>query len=260
MRIAFSIIVLCVSSWSYSQETNLLTKLASNKYVRQAHIDFNQGEFGAAVNTATQGLELGYDNHSFILNALIGYSYVHLDNYDLALSYLEKAKAVEKYGSQQERVHLYWGFGDCHAKLNDLEQAIRYFEIALDIDPKHEETRVNLGKYLTDNDQPSEALIYLESLLENRTEYEPMVRLSRAFALLKLQRFEEAKADLDICVRLDPTNPYVYNKLSDYYHLTYQDEKFCQALDKAISLDHTPFGYEKDRLALIEKRKQFCPE
>ena len=57
MRIAFSIIVLCVSSWSYSQETNLLTKLASNKYVRQAHIDFNQGEFGAAVNTATQGLE-----------------------------------------------------------------------------------------------------------------------------------------------------------------------------------------------------------
>ncbi len=62
-------------------------------------------------------------------------------------------------------------------KSGDLEGAERAFERALELDPKHEKSLINVARVLLEQDRPEDALEKIESALENDSESNPGHRL-----------------------------------------------------------------------------------
>lgn len=89
----------------------------------------------------------------------------------------------------------YWVYlGNAHAKLGDLEAAVKSYENELDANPVNPEALLKLGTYFSQS-HPEKSVLYFERLLALKPESSE-IRLSLAVALLRAGATEQARGQL----------------------------------------------------------------
>jgi predicted Zn-dependent protease len=83
-------------------------------------------------------------------------------------------------------------------------------------DPSYEEPFFFYGNLLVDQGRSEEAIPYLRKAIENRNDYVP-ARVVLARALMNLQKWQEAIADLKETIEVDPKHPQPHLLLSQIY-------------------------------------------
>jgi len=97
-----------------------------------------------------------------------------------------------------------------------IPQALERMQAAMKSDPSYEEPFFFYGNLLVDQDKSAEAIPYLRKAIEDRNDYVPArVVLARAF--MNLGKWDEAIAELNETIGLDPTHPQPHLLLSQIY-------------------------------------------
>jgi Flp pilus assembly protein TadD len=131
----------------------------------------------------------------------------HAQNYD---------EAVELFTSYTEqRSENPWGFymlGLSARKTKDYEAAEKAFEQALEIDPHHVKSWLNLSRVLLDTERPDEALVKIDQALEIDPESYVAYRL-KGRAYHQLGRNEEAVAAYRKAIQIDDQDAWSMNNM-----------------------------------------------
>ncbi len=105
-----------------------------------AEIEIITGHFNDAINTALDAKsilsELGLSNevHGYTIKTVLAKCYIELDDYERALSYMTELLNWPELDMQPHvKVELYTSFARYHDKLSHDEEAIMYFQEAIDL-------------------------------------------------------------------------------------------------------------------------------
>jgi predicted Zn-dependent protease len=109
-----------------------------------------------------------------------------------------------------------------------------FLKKAMTLDPAYEEPPFFIGDLLVKLDKPEEAVPYLRTAIRNRNDYVP-ARVLLARALMKLERWDEAMAELKATVELDPKHPQPHLLMSQVYFRLGDEARARQA--RQISLE-----------------------
>jgi len=122
-------------------------------------------------------------------------------------------RAAEKFPASA-RANFEYAF---HLQKNGaISEALERLQIAMKADPSYEEPFFFYGNLLVDQDRNAEAIPYLRKAIKDRNDYVPArVVLARAF--MNLGKWDEAIAELNETVRLDPKHPQPHLLLSQIY-------------------------------------------
>ncbi len=135
----------------------------------------------------------------------------------------ESAFREKRYGEAVELFEVYaekhsdnvWGhymLGLSARRSGNSEQAEGAFETALEIDPQHVKTLINLSRVLLVTDRPEEALDKLASVIEIEPESNEAFRL-RGVALTDLGRVDEAIESYREAILIDGDDAWTINNL-----------------------------------------------
>jgi predicted Zn-dependent protease len=100
-------------------------------------------------------------------------------------------------------------------------------------DPSYEEPFFYYGNLLVDQDRSADAIPFLEKAIQNRHDYVP-ARVVLARALMNIEKWPAAIAELKETIALDPKHPQPHLLLSQIY-FRMGDEANAKA-EKEISL------------------------
>jgi len=112
-----------------------------------------------------------------------------------------------------------WGFymlGLSSWQSGEFEVAEQSFMRAIELDPRHTKSYLNLGRVLLDTDRPAEALTSIDQALEIDTESNVTYRL-RGRALHELGRVDEAKGSFTLAILMDHHDVWAMNSLGLIY-------------------------------------------
>ena len=119
----------------------------------------------------------------------------------------------------------------------DKEEAVRRFQEALRVDPKHYFSLFFMGVYLSnDLSRPAEAIMAYNGCLAVRPDAVG-ARLNRGSVYGKLKKFDEALYDYNRAIEVDPNSSAVYRARGYTYQLLGRNEDALRDYDKAIELD-----------------------
>lgn len=122
----------------------------------------------------------------------------------LGRSDLARDHAAKPPGATAARTPMYFHLlGSLRERERKLDDALRAYERALQLDPELDETRVNLGGVLTGLRRPKEAIELLTKLVERRPSAEGALR-NRALAKLALGDRAGFAADLEASLAIHP--------------------------------------------------------
>ena len=93
--------------------------------------------------------------------------------------------------------------GAALAEQGKLDEAMKNFAAALDIDPKYLKAQVNMAKALTRQGKPDAGIAMFSRILEQHPDYYD-AQLDIALALMRQQRCDEATAHFRAALKLDP--------------------------------------------------------
>ncbi len=122
-------------------------------------------------------------------------------------------EAVTKY-PDSARANFEYAF---HLQLKGkIGDATAYLQRAMKADPSYEEPFFFYGNLLVDQGQNSEAIPYLRTAIKDRNDYVP-ARVVLARALMNQQLWNDAIAELNQTIALDPKHPQPHLLLSQIY-------------------------------------------
>jgi tetratricopeptide (TPR) repeat protein len=101
-------------------------------------------------------------------------------------------------------------------KRGEIDGSITFLKKAIELDPKYEEPPFFLGDLLVKQGDNAAALPYLDASIACRNDYVP-ARVLRARTLMNLERWQEAIAELETTIRMDPRHPQPHLMLSQIY-------------------------------------------
>lgn len=182
---------------------------------------------------------------------LTGISLYSIDRCDLGVSFLqhgyEKAEEFSgrRFGSNDQPLDIAaaiaFYLGNCALAREAYEDAIGHFEAALDSDTGelYFSPAVNLAWTYLQVGRSDDAFNLMERLIEE-VEIEEwqtwaLVKRSQLYALAF--RFEEAVADMDAAIELDPDNPYLYVERGQRLLLLYEWDRVLADYNYALELD-----------------------
>jgi tetratricopeptide (TPR) repeat protein len=111
-----------------------------------------------------------------------------------------------------------------HWKSSHLEEAKASFEDELKVDPSHAQALAYLGDIALKQDQPNEAVKYLDRVVRQRKDIR-IAYLDLGAALMQLKRYPEAQTALQRAVELDATQPDAHFRLGRLYQAMGNKEK-----------------------------------
>jgi tetratricopeptide (TPR) repeat protein len=118
-------------------------------------------------------------------------------------------------------------------KVGKMEESLASLKKAMEADPAYEEPFFFYGDLLLRQGSAADAIPYLRKAIQNRTDYIP-ARVTLSRALMNLEKWQDAIAELDETIRLDPRHPQPHLLLSQIY-FRLGDEARAQT-EKEISL------------------------
>ncbi|MBN2651684.1 MAG: tetratricopeptide repeat protein [Spirochaetales bacterium] len=149
--------------------------------------------------------------------ALIGLGHLHYDfkEFDVALEYWEK---MLETNHERVDIRVLTSLGNCHRKLKTYQNGVKYFEMALDLDPKNFYALFGLADCYRGMDEHEKSLLYWEKILMN-----------------------------------DPTNKVILTRIGDAYRNMNDLDKAERNYQAAINIEFD--SYAVLGLALINKQR-----
>lgn len=182
--------------------------------------------FQNAAALARRALELKTDDPNLYFFAIKAYQ----DAGDYAAA-LEIAGRAARNFPGSARANFEYGF---HLqKIGKMEESLAALKKAMQADPAYEEPYFFYGDLLVQQGHDEEAIPYLRKAIENRTDYVP-ARVTLSRALMNLNKWRDAIAELEETVRLDPRHPQPHLLLSQIYFR--QGDEAKAKTEKEISL------------------------
>ncbi|WP_341776677.1 tetratricopeptide repeat protein [Staphylococcus simulans] len=108
-------------------------------YYNLANVYYNSESYNDAIKLYQQALQTGVDEAD--TNYMIGMSFNNLGDYKSALPFLMRAAELDQ--NQDEEIQFQYGLVLCHLELFD--QAVKQLDIVLTINPKHTDALYNRG-------------------------------------------------------------------------------------------------------------------
>ncbi len=170
-------------------------------------VEYSKGRyFGKAAELAKQALSQKDDDPNLYFLAIKAYQDAGDDSAARAIA----KQAVSKFPGSA-RANFEYAF---HLqKDGQFPAALEHLQTAMKADPAYEEPFFFYGNLLVDQNQNAEAIPYLRKAIENRNDYIP-ARTVLARALMNLQKWDEAVAELNETIQLDPKHPQPHLLLS----------------------------------------------
>ena len=172
----------------------------TDAYEQRGGLHYLLGNYEAAISDYNFVIQVRPEASMYINR---GMAYLEQSKYNNALRDLETAMRIEKNDPETYRI-----IGDVYFAKNDLEGAIEYYGMALDLDPNNEQTLNNRGN--TFHEMGLEALALQDydhaiSIYKNSYTY-----TNRANYWLKQGEYEKALADCRKASQLDYNNAEAY--------------------------------------------------
>jgi tetratricopeptide (TPR) repeat protein len=157
------------------------------------------GRVKEAERAFEKAVELSYDNLEEILYD-IALSFEYINQYKIALGYLEKA-----YKRNPEKVNILYDLAYCYDRLHDFDKSIKYYEIYLDREPFSENVWYNLGLLYFKKENFKKAVECYDFAIAINDQYSSAV-FNKANALANLGEYEAAERTYKECILLEPEN------------------------------------------------------
>lgn len=120
----------------------------------------------------------------------------------------------------------------CKAELNRPQEAEVLLRKSLEVDPKFSAAWFNLGFLLQKREDHEQALSCFDACIRVDEKMD-RAHYGRALSLIALNRQEEAKAELQRTIDLQPMSPYGYYQLASLHHRL-GDDKSCIKLVRKL--------------------------
>ncbi|GMM49219.1 Hsp90 cochaperone [Starmerella bacillaris] len=194
----------------------------------RAAAEFEKGDYDAAIKTCLLAVEESQELHSdykTVAKSLsrIGSCYLKLDNLKEAIQYFEKSLTEHRSP-------------DVLTKLRATQRDLRIREEQAYIDPEKAEAERERGNTLFKEGKfPDSVKAYTEAIKRNPQDVRGYG--NRAAAYLKLMDYPDAVKDCDKAIELDPKFIKAYTRKATAYNVMKQYRKAMDVLDQAREID-----------------------
>lgn len=199
---------------------------------------------------------LEIDASDFMAHKALGFALEKLGDLDGAIEQLHVALSTATSGDEErdrmERSEIYRVMGGLEVLHGRERDAIKHFEMSLEIDPKRLDSRLKLANALARAGQLDSALSHYDVLLEHQPD-NAVILVKRATALVNLRRPEEALAAFKLAVAASPENPEVRLRYAEA--LEYLGETSAAKTQRAAIASGTLEDSQRTDLMITEARK-----
>ncbi len=191
------------------------------------------------------------DPNSALAHELSGEMMEAMNNYDGAIVELEKAVSL---APRQPGTH--YKLGDAYWSQSRWDSAAEQFQAELIVDPSNCSAQWKLGNILLQqNANPADALAGIDRALSQCPGLSE-AHVDRARALMKLNRNDEAVADLKSAVLADPNEPSTHFLLAKAYRTLGRTEEAKAESDIFRKLDDAARAATAERADQVIKNKE----
>lgn len=209
---------------------------------------FEQGKLDECIKTCEQAIEEGHErraDYKLVAKAYgrIGTAYQKLDNLEQAIFYFQKSLTEHRTP-------------DILNRLRSVEKDQRERAKAAYIDPAKAEEERNRGNTLyKEGDFPGSVQAYTEAIRRNPSD--PRGYTNRASAYTKLAALPEALKDTEEAIKADPTFVKAYIRKSNVLYAMKDYTKALEAIQRATDVDNEQEGGAKNQ-AEIQAQSSKC--
>ena len=115
----------------------------------------------------------------------IGTAYAFLEDHQNALAYYQKCQILKKDSPQ-----LNYNLAKIYEQLKQYTEANKYYDIAINLDPRYLDALINKGNLLAELDRPEDAIKYFNIALKIKSDCQ--IFYNKANTLLSLNKYAEA--------------------------------------------------------------------
>lgn len=174
--------------------------------VEQGNQAFNDGKFKEALDFYQKFLA---DNPEFYqLNINIGNCHKELGEFDEAVTAFQKVIELAKEDEKDIplKAKALAGIGEITMKRDDIQTAMEYFKKSIELNPKDEILAYNVGEICFAGNKNEEAIKYYDLAAQINPQWsEP--HLKKGYVYMNLGDFKKAIESLNKFLELDPDNP-----------------------------------------------------
>lgn len=174
--------------------------------VEQGNQAFNDGKFKEALDFYQKFLA---DNPEFYqLNINIGNCHKELGEFDEAVAAFQKVIELAKEDEKDIplKAKALAGIGEITMKRDDIQTAMEYFKKSIELNPKDEILAYNVGEICFAGNKNEEAIKYYDLAAQINPQWsEP--HLKKGYVYMNLGDFKKAIESLNKFLELDPDNP-----------------------------------------------------
>lgn len=247
-------------------------------YAYRAKVYLAQKDYLKAINDICTALEIGYDETAYFLlyefpndktpliisklNALaVKYPHNYSYYYYAGSIYFDKLmfeKAIENLKNAYDisaNYYLLEGIADCYSELGHFENAIKYIQRARQMDPNNNLLLLKHASFLGESGNFVEAKkLYTEYIAIMPDSYEGYYH--RAFLEDNYNQTDDALADYEMSIMLNPSYAYSYLGKGDMLDRLGRKEEAQEAYKAVIKLDTIPNNESCAMYALLYLGKQ----
>jgi tetratricopeptide (TPR) repeat protein len=206
-----------------------LNLLTSQEAYQRGRIAEESRRYEAAIDAFSAAIQLDPANDSALLHR--GRAYLELGNLDFALADLNRSLAVQPNNS-----HAFELRARVHRALKAYDQAIADLQTAARLDPNNAAHLLSQAAIAEDRGDIQAAIeLYSQALSKNPGSLE--IRLKRAGALSKANRFEESLKDCTGTIELEPSSAVGYICRAEVYLRLRRVQPAIGDLDQAMRLN-----------------------
>lgn len=192
-------------------------------------------------------LALAYHHLELYEKAIDAYEYVIAIDETYVPAYLSMAQSYAAMGEYRKALEVYhesetydpaepltlYYMGECHEKLLEYDQALQFYHKALEMDDTLPEAWAGIGVIFDEQGNTKAAANYLEKAIE-LDQLNAEFLLIQAELMMKLQRYDKAKACFQRIEEIDPKDPDLWKEYAAMYVAEGDFQKAIQVLKTGL--------------------------
>ncbi|MBD3583626.1 tetratricopeptide repeat protein [Flavobacterium selenitireducens] len=199
------------------------------KIYRDGISAFETGDYARALHLF--GILVNADYTNISVFRLLTYAALALRRHENVKSWAERTLEFDEVEAND-----YINAGLAHSRLEEMEQAIAYYDKSLELLPGNPTSLNNKGYSLAEMGRFEQAEAVLSLAIAADADY-AYPHNNRAYVKIMTGRFESALSDLEKSMRLDDSNAFVYRNFGLYYLKNGNKTEALRFLEKARSLN-----------------------
>jgi Tfp pilus assembly protein PilF len=165
---------------------------------------------------------------------------------DEAVTYYQKALELD-----MSYTEAHYNLANTYAAMGKLDQAIDHYKEALDLMPESAMIHGNLAFYLVRQGRPEQAVKHYKEALRIKPD-SPRIAYELGRTYAQLERFDLAIENLNKAIQLEPDYAQVYYSLAQIYRQQGKFDLAKEHLEEAIRLQSKPSSQLRDKTEIIE--------